>query len=459
MEVMDEVGLGVLSGLKAAQNAAPMPATVSDLAADTETGLVDQERWSRIHEMKSAGMPLAAIGRALDLDRKTVRRWLRMTQWRGYQRESAGGSLLAAHQDWLAERAAQVDYSARILFQELRASRGYTGGYDTVRNAVRPLRQEARRAWVTQRRFESAPGHQAQVDWGQVRARFEGGVREVHVFVFTLGFSRRCYAEGYEHQRMESLLQAHEHAFEHFVGIPRELLYDRMRTVLEGEGCEGKRWNRTFLQFTKHWDFEPRVCRAYRAQTKGKVESGVKYIKRNFMPGRSFRDLADFNEQLRDWIAQIADVRVHGTTHEVPMERFAREREQLQALGARASFLQAMVRERVVAEDWLVSIDTNRYSVPWRLIGRTVQVVRVGGDWQIRHGGQLVAQHEVLPGRYRLRVDPAHGPGPVARNARKRFATPEDTPAPAIGLPELLPAVEIRDLSVYARVSECAEVL
>ena len=100
------------------------------------------------------------------------------------------------------------------------------------------------------------------------------------------------------------------------------------------------------------------MCRPYRAQTKGKVESGVKYVKGNFLPGREFRDLDDFNEQLTAWSTDIADQRIHGTTHERPIERFAREAGALTPLADRAGFLAAMSRSRVVASDWLVSIDT-----------------------------------------------------------------------------------------------------
>lgn len=113
-----------------------------------------------------------------------------------------------------------------------------------MRDAVRPLRLETAAAALTQCRFETEPGEQAQVDWGEVRVPMGSGIVEVHIFVMTLGYSRRAWAESYEHERMESLLAAHEHAFEHFAGVTREILYDRMRTVMLGE-CEGrKRWNR-----------------------------------------------------------------------------------------------------------------------------------------------------------------------------------------------------------------------
>jgi transposase len=424
-------------------------------ASEVDAGgaVVSKERWEELGRMRAAGQSVSEIARATGLDRKTVRACLRKGQWEPYRRGGAQQTLMTPHRAWLLERAPQVHYSAQILFQELRASRGYTGGYDTVRNAVRPLRIEAAAQALTQRRFETEPGQQAQVDWGQVRVRFASGLTEVHVFVMTLGYSRRAFAEAYENERMAALLAAHEHAFQHFGGRTAEILYDRMRTVtLGGTNSEGKpRWNPTFEAFARHWGFEPRLCRPYRAQTKGKVESGVKYVKRNFLPGRVFRDLADFNEQLAAWQAEVADVRMHGTVHERPIERFAREAAALVRTLDQPSFYQAMPRSRFVADDWLVSIEANRYSVPWRLIGKTVQVVRVGAAWHILYQNQLVAEHPVLSGRHQLRVLPEHGPGATARNARTRFSDPPPMPARHAQQAPCEPqhSVEVRDLAVY----------
>ena len=429
--------------------------TMAAPGVGAEDVVVGQEHWEQIHRLKAEGMTVSGIARAMELDRKTVRRCLRQVHWQAYCRPAKRGALMAAHRLWLEERAPQVGYSARILYQELRAQRGFEGGYGTVRDAVRPLRVESAASLLTQRRFETEPGEQAQADWGEVRVRLGAQIAKVHIFVLTLGYSRRAWAEGYEHERMESLLCAHEHAFEHFGGVTREILYDRMRTVILGERDGKKRWNPTFQAFAQYWGFEPRVCQPYRAQTKGKVESGVKYVKRNFLPGRVFRDLDDFNEQLRSWQAEIADVRIHGTTHELPIERFAREAEALTLLAKRAGFLAAMPRNRVVASDWLVTIDTNRYSVPWRLIGATVEVFRVGGHWQIRHRGTVVAEHPVREGRYQLSVDPEHGPGAVARNARLRYADTVPTAREsAAGQPFV--TVEQRDLAIYEQTLELA---
>lgn len=424
--------------------------TVTVRGRSMEVAVVGQDQWEAIRGRGAAGDSVSLIARDLGLDRKTVRRCLKRQTWVPYRRETARPTQLDTHRDWLVHRAPQVGYSARVLFQELRSQRGFTGCYETVKVAVRPLRSTATVAAITQRRFETGPGEQAQVDWGQVTVCLGEVPIKVHVFVMTLGYSRRGYAEGYLNERMDSLLSAHERAFAHFGGVCQTLLYDRMRTVTIGTtqddaGVRRAKLNVTFQAFADHWGYTIRLCQPYRAQTKGKVESGVKYVKRNFVPGRRFRDLEDFNAQLTAWQAEIADVRVHGTTHQRPIDRFAKETTALMPAAGHRSFLHALVRERVVAEDWLVAIDANRYSVPFRLIGKTVQVIREGGHWIIRHQGTVVAEHAVLSGRAQLSVLPEHGPGATPRNQRQRFASANDR-SPAQHADR---DVQVRDLDIY----------
>jgi transposase len=435
-------------------------ATVSGSNPDTEGIVIGQQQWQAIHERRAAGQSISAIAREMDLDRKTVRNCALQQAWAPYQRKVSGASLLDAHRAWLAQRAPQVHYSARIVHQELQA-RGFTGSYETVKLAVRPLRAAASVASLTQRRFETGPGEQAQVDWGQLTVPIGGVRQKIHVFVMTLGYSRRGYAEGFLHERLPNLMAAHENAFAHFGGRCEFILYDRMRTVVLGnqidaQGRSRPRFNITFDAFAQHWGFTARLCQPYRAQTKGKVESGVKYVKRNFAPGRQFRDLEDFNTQLATWQATVADERNHGTTHQRPIERFKDEAAALVPTAGQPSFLAAMVRERVVAQDWLVSMEGNRYSVPFALIGQAVQVVREGGHWMVRHRGQLVAQHPVLAGRAQLSVHPEHGPGAAARNARKRYG--ELAPVPTLNAPVLDAGreVQVRELAVYDQLLEAA---
>ncbi len=199
----------------------------------------------------------------------------------------------------------------------------------------------------------------------------------------------------------------------------------------------------TFKAFAAYWSFEPRLCRPYRAQTKGRVESGVKYFRRNFLPGRTFRDDTDFGEQLVGWSHDVADVRVHGTTHERPIDRFATEAPALLATSGQPPFRLEATQHRVVAEDYLVSFETNRYSVPFRLIGQSVEVRRQRGQFEVSHRGALVATHVILPGKYQVEILPEHGPGPIARTQRALRSTPAPPPPPPSA------DVEVRDLTWY----------
>jgi Transposase and inactivated derivatives len=410
-----------------------------------EVPMVRRERWEELRRLAvDERVPIAELARRFGLDRKTIRRCVREPAWRPYQRPARAGTLLATHAAYLRQRAPQVGYSAQILFQELRR-RDYTGSYETVKLFVRPLRTAQLSAELTLRRFETPPGQQSQIDWGTATVPFRHQRRVVHVFVLTLGFSRRSYYQVCPNETLPLFLDAHERAFEHFGGHTREHLYDRPRTVCLGT-TEGRiLWNATFKAFAEYWSFEPRLCQPYRAQTKGKVESGVKYFKGNFLPGRSFLDDVDLSEQLTEWSATIADVRIHGTTHERPIDRFAQERTHLLSTTSHPSFRLDARLTRTVADDYLVSVDTNRYSVPFILIGQSVEVVRRAGQLLIFHRHALVAEHAELQGRHQLRILPEHGPGASARTARRLRST---RPAWSTARPSL-PDVEIRDLALY----------
>lgn len=411
-----------------------------------EEPMVGEALWREVHRLLEVEkLSKSAIARELGLDVKTVRRCLRQREWTPYRRDPRRHTLLAEHAGFLRRRAPEVRYSARILFQELVRHRGYRGSYDTVKRFVRPLREDLRVAERAAVRFETAPGLQSQIDWGQALVPFRSGRAVRHIFVLTLGFSRRAFYWVSRDEKLGTFLDAHERAFEHFGGRTREHLYDRPRTVCRPVGDGSVEWNATFKSFAQYWGFEPRLCPPYRARTKGKVESGVKYFKGNFLPGRAFYDDLHLVEEMVEWMDAIADRRVHGTTHERPIDRFQREKAFLVPTLGQPSFRLETRLVRVVANDFLVSVDTNRYSVPFRLIGRTVEVQRRQGRILIRHQGELVAEHEELPGRHQVRILPEHGPGAVARNGRKpKGSTRSSAAAPWADVP-----VEVRDLTIY----------
>jgi hypothetical protein len=277
---------------------------------------------------------------------------------------------------------------------------------------------------------------------------FRAGPQVVHVFVLTLGFSRRGFYYACADERLPQFLEAHERAFAHFGGHTREHLYDRPRTVCYADDTGRRIWNPTFKAFADYWGFEPRVCRPYRAQTKGKVESGVKYVKRNFLPGRTFIDVVDFQAQLDEWNATIADRRLHGTTHEPPIARFERERGQLVPWRGNA----ASSRRPVSHASWPKTIWSawRRTGIPcpFRLIGQRVEVQRRGDTCTSSIATGRSRGIRSYPAPTNSRILPEHGPGASARTARQRRST---WTAPALP-PGAMPEVEVRDLACYEAV-------
>ena len=226
----------------------------------------------------------------------------------------------------------------------------------TVRRA-RPLRA-SRRKWTG----------------GLGTLEIAGQEQKLHGFTFTLGYSRRMVAEVALDQKLGTLLRLHETAFQQLGGVPEEI-YDRMKTVWLGTDERGEIvWHPVFQDFARYWGFTPRLCRPYRAQTKGKVEAGVKYVRRNFLCGLQGREpgsLSDLNAQLREWIWSVANQRVHGTTHEPVMVRWDVEQFSLQSLAGQPPYPQVDGELRKVARDAYVDWQGSRYSVPWQYAGRT----------------------------------------------------------------------------------------
>jgi transposase len=417
-----------------------------------EEPMLSQDQWGAIGSLSARGLGVKRIARALGVAARTVRRYLRQGGRRVYQRACPVRDVLERdHGEYLRRRAPEVNFCAQVLFQEIRAQ-GYPHGYASVMRWVRPLREEERRLEAATVRFETGPGKQAQADWGSTRVVIAGRPERVHLFVLTLGFSRRLYARAYADERLVSLLDAHERAFAHFGGRTEEVLYDNPRTIVLRRDAEGKHieWNPLFRDFADYYGITPRLCRPYRARTKGKVESGVKYVKRNALAGRAFPSWEALNAWLEEWVTTIADERLHGTTHERPCERFTRET--LHPVAGVPPYHLVRHPLRRVASDCLVNLETNRYSVPWRLVGERVEVAIVQGRVRVFHRGALVAEHLLGAGRHQVIRDAEHYRGLFRQEPRSPAAALP--PMPALLWPLAWPEVQVRELSVYEALAE-----
>ncbi len=290
--------------------------------------------------LKKHGASIHGIAKSLGVSRNTVRRYLREGEAAGVRKAGPKRpEKLDPFKDYIAGRmkaAAPDVIPAAVLLREIRA-RGYDGGYTRLKVFVRGLRPVAKPDPVV--RFETEPGCQMQADWATVGR----GADKLSVFIGTLGWSRTAYVEFCDNEQLETLLGCHENAFGCFSGVPHEILYDNMKTVVHERNAYGRdmhRFHPGFLDYARHSGFLPRLCRPYRAKTKGKVERFIGYLKRSFWipffatcrQAGLKPDKEAANAAVKIWLREVANARVHATTGEVPAERLVIEQTKLQEL-------------------------------------------------------------------------------------------------------------------------------
>ena len=277
------------------------------------------ERWRRERDIRAerGGLLIRGIANGLGIARNPVRRYLNPPEALRPKPRPLRGSKLDPYLGYIDRRMAEGLENCRVLQRELR-SLGYEGSYTILAEYVRPRRR--RRQPQATVRFETAAGEQAQVDWGSFSYVDERGrKRQMWAFVMVLGWSRAIYVEFVRRADTASFIQCHVNAFEYFGGVPRRCLYDNAKVVTLGRDAEGRtEWNRRMLDFALRLGFELRLCQPYRAQTKGKVESGVKYVRGNLWPSLRCTDDADLNRQALQWCDGVANRRTHGTTGRPP---------------------------------------------------------------------------------------------------------------------------------------------
>jgi transposase len=226
-----------------------------------------------IQELKRQGLSITQIAAHTGFNRRTIRKYLTEPATPYYGPRAPRPTKLDAFHGYLEGRLAGGVWNAKVLLREIR-ERGYTGGYTALKDYLQPKRREA--AVVAVRRFETPPGHQAQMDWGHLGAVLgEDGTQKLYGFVFTLSYSRAMYADLATDQTLPTLLRLHEAAFATLGGVPHEILYDRMKTVALGSDERGEvRWQPQFLDFARYWGFVPRLCRPFGPRPRARPSPG-----------------------------------------------------------------------------------------------------------------------------------------------------------------------------------------
>lgn len=294
-----------------------------------------------IQLLKKHGMSLRQIAAEVGCAVNTVRRHLALESLPKYERKVKRKTKLADYQDYLRSRQAAAHpewIPATVLYREI-VTRGYQGGQSQLRAFMRSLKPVQMPDPVV--RFETEKGEQLQVDW----VEFRKGSAPLHAFCATLGYSRASYVEFVSNMKVETLIACHEHAFAAFGGVPRRILYDNMKTVVLERDVYGEgqhRYHAGFLDYAKHSGFVIKLCRPYRAKTKGKVERFNGYLRRSFYVPLVSRlaqshlqlDVVTANREVARWLNEVANQRVHGTTQEQPAMRLQEEAPHLQVIPA-----------------------------------------------------------------------------------------------------------------------------
>lgn len=292
-----------------------------------------------IQLLKKHGLSLRQIAEEVGCAVNTVRSHLMSDSKPKYERKVKRGRKLEAHEGYLRARqesAKPLWIPATVLYREI-VARGYKGGQSQLRAFMRTLKPA--QAVEPLVRLETAPGEQMQVDW----VEFRKGGDPLHAFCATLGYSRASYVEYVTDMKVETLIRCHQHAFDTFGGVPKRIWYDNMKTVVLERDTYGEgqhRYHAGFLEYAKHSGFVIKLCRPYRAKTKGKVERFNGYLRRSFYVPLTSRlaqsglklDVVTANVEVAHWLAEVANERIHGTTEAKPSLRLKEELPHLQPI-------------------------------------------------------------------------------------------------------------------------------
>lgn len=349
-------------------------------------------------------LTVAQTARALALDPRTVAKWANVEQFRlraGVPRVSK----LDAYKGQIVRWLDAHPYSAQQIFQRL-CEAGFDGGITIVKDYVHRIRPQQPRAFL---KLDFAAGECAQVDWGEYGTIAVGSTRRrLSFFLMVLCYSRRMYLEFTVSQKMEFFLACHENAFAAFGGCPTKIMVDNLKSaVLQRMVGEAPVFNQKYLDFSRHWGFEITPCNVRSGNEKGRVENGVGYVKKNFLAGLELADFAAMQPAAMLWTDTVANVRIHGATHQRPIDRFEEERAHLKPINP-VGYDLARVETVRASKQFRVPLDTNHYSVPARYAGKLLTLKAYADRVCLYDADQLIARHPRSMDRHKDIEEPDH---------------------------------------------------
>lgn len=352
------------------------------------------------------------------MDKKTISRAVNMQEYQGH-RSSSGKriSKLSPYKKDIAELIEKYeDISGKRIYQEIN-KRGYKGKISILRDYLRKISRANVEAYV---RIKTLPGEQAQVDWADCGSIKIGEyVRRLSCFVMVLSYSRLMYLEFTLSQRIEDFMRCHVNAFRFFGGVAKKILYDNLKSVVLARFGREIRFNPRFEAFSGHYLFKIVVCNPGRGNEKGRVESGIKYVKGNFLSGRDFRSFIDLKAESLNWRDTVANVRIHGTTHKRPVDLYGLENDKLMRLPDKDYDTKITLGIKA-AKDCRIKFDANSYTVPFEYACQTPTLGAAPDEVMIYDDSKLIASHNRSYEKYLDIEDPKHSQGLIAMKKKAR---------------------------------------
>ena len=367
--------------------------------------MLDYETFCQIRDhLVRQRLTVAQTARALALDARTVAKWAGVEQFlprAGVPRTSK----LDAYKGQIVRWLDAHPYSAQQIFQRLREA-GYEGGITIVKDYVHRIRPRHQEAFL---KLDFAAGECAQVDWGEYGSIAVGSTRRrLSFFLMVLCYSRRMYLEFTVSQKMEFFLACHENAFAAFGGCPSRIMVDNLKSaVLQRLVGASPVFNPKYLDFSRHWGFEITPCNVRAGNETGRVENAVGYVKKNLLAGLALADFAAMQPAATLWVDTVANVRIHGATHQRPIDRFEEERAHMRPLNP-AGFDLARVCTVRATKQFRVPLDTNHYSVPARYAGQCLTLKAYADRVCIYDADQLLWRHPRSMDRHKDIEEPEH---------------------------------------------------
>jgi len=360
------------------------------------------------------GLSAREISRRLRLNRRSVKRVLRRRSVNLSRQVSQKKSILDPYKSEIIsilERDPRC--SGTAILNRIRGL-GYLGGRSTMQYFISAQKLRPERKKEAFLRLDFSPAEVAQVDWGEFGNVFGDGVK-IHCFAIVLCYSRYMYVEFTRSEKFEDFIRCHENAFRYFGGAPRQCWYDNLTSAVTDRMGSLVRFNARFMAYMGHHGIRPHACNVARGNEKGRVEDLIKFIRMNFWPGRTFTDFDDLNSQLIDWRNRIANQREHRSTKRVVRLVFEAEEQKLLMSMNPSPYDTDEVISRVIPSDFHFVYETNRYSVPWTLVGMSLTIRSNPREIKVYYNDQLVATHERSYLKNRVFTNKAHQQGLLER--------------------------------------------